>query len=169
MEFDEASAAGVPRLVFLLDDTVGMPGVLADADRGAVEGFRQRLRDGELIVRGFASDDRLELEVFHALTEVVGGARPGLPGMGPPGVGGAVLAAGSGGVVAIHAIGGMPGVGKTASPGTCRADGARPVVLAERLGPPIRLGRARHRRIAPQRLPADPQGHTGRPRPDWQP
>jgi hypothetical protein len=39
LEFDEATTAGLPRLVFLLADTAGSPAVLADADRGgAVEG-----------------------------------------------------------------------------------------------------------------------------------
>src|SRR5262245_1524187 len=37
LEFEEAGAAGVPRLVFLLDDAVGLQGALADADRGAVQ------------------------------------------------------------------------------------------------------------------------------------
>ncbi len=41
LEFDEASVAGLPRLVFMLDGTADLPAVLADADRGAVEGFRQ--------------------------------------------------------------------------------------------------------------------------------
>ncbi len=134
LEFDEASAAGLPRLVFLLDDVAGLPGALADPDRGAVEGFRQRLRDGGLVVRGFTSDSGLELEVFHALTERVHGlvrAAPHLPQVryslppdtaaftGRAGELGLIAAAvagaaGTGGVVAIHAIGGMPGVGKTA-------------------------------------------------------
>jgi tetratricopeptide (TPR) repeat protein len=79
LEFNEASSAGLPRLVFLLDDTAGLPPRRADADRGAVEGFRQRLRDAGLVVRGFTSDASLELEVFHALTDVTGKARPALP------------------------------------------------------------------------------------------
>ena len=39
LEFDESGAAGLPRLVFLLADSAGLPVALADADRGAVEGF----------------------------------------------------------------------------------------------------------------------------------
>jgi tetratricopeptide (TPR) repeat protein len=137
LEFDEAGSAGLPRLVFLLDSAAGLPAVLADQDRGAVQGFRQRLRDAGLIVRGFASDVGLELEVFHALTEVAAG-RPAAPGTAssvlavryslPPDtaaftgrdgelhrISAAIAdAAGTGRVVAIHAIGGMPGIGKTA-------------------------------------------------------
>jgi tetratricopeptide (TPR) repeat protein len=70
LEFDEASTAGLPRLVFLLDEPAGMPATLVDADRDAAEGFRQRLRSSGLVVRAFSSSAALELEVFHALTEV---------------------------------------------------------------------------------------------------
>ena len=70
LEFDEAGTAGLPRLVFLLDEPVGMPATLIGADRDAAEGFRQRLRSAGLVVRAFTSPAALELEVFHALTEV---------------------------------------------------------------------------------------------------
>jgi hypothetical protein len=73
LEFDEASIAGLPRLVFLLDKPAGLSARLTDADRGAVEGFRQRLRSAGLVVRAFTSADALELEVFHALIEVTAG------------------------------------------------------------------------------------------------
>ena len=43
LEFREATAAGLPRLVFLLDEAVPEAGGAADADRRAVEAFRQRL------------------------------------------------------------------------------------------------------------------------------
>jgi tetratricopeptide (TPR) repeat protein len=134
LEFAEASTAGLPRLVFLLDGAAGLQGVLADPDRGAVEGFRQRLLDAGLVVRGFASAAGLELEVFHALAEVAGSVLPTAPSAlavryslppdtaaftgraGELGLITAVVtdAAGTGGVVAIHAIGGLPGAGKTA-------------------------------------------------------
>jgi len=71
LEFDEATAARLPRLVFLLAETASPPEGLADSDRDAVERFRRRLRDTGLVVREFASDSGLELEVFHALTEEV--------------------------------------------------------------------------------------------------
>jgi tetratricopeptide (TPR) repeat protein len=70
LEFDEAGTAALPRLVFLLDEPAGMSAGLADADRDAAEGFRQRLRSAGLVVRAFTSPAALELEVFHALTEV---------------------------------------------------------------------------------------------------
>jgi hypothetical protein len=76
MEFQEAGSAGLPRLVFLLEDIPNLPSGLADADRGAVEGFRQRLREAGLTVRVFTSAAGLELEVFHALTEVTSSGRP---------------------------------------------------------------------------------------------
>ncbi|MGD0706123.1 MAG: DUF4062 domain-containing protein, partial [Trebonia sp.] len=138
LEFDEASVAGLPRLVFLLDEPVGLPSALIDADRGAVEGFRQRLRGAGLIVRVFTSAASLELEVFHALREVAGSMLSAVQGTAPPTLtvrhplpsdaaafagkedergritAGVTEAAGTGGVVAIHAIGGTPRVSKTA-------------------------------------------------------
>jgi hypothetical protein len=69
LEFQAASVAGVPRLVFLLEDAACSPG-LADADRGPVEEFRRRLRDAGLVVRGFGSAAGLELEVFDALSQL---------------------------------------------------------------------------------------------------
>src|SRR5579862_1245850 len=42
LEFLAASAAGLPRLVFLLAEAV-WPLALVDADRGPVDGFRKRL------------------------------------------------------------------------------------------------------------------------------
>ena len=128
LEFEAATTAGRPRLVFLLDKAAGLPPGFADADSAVVEAFRQRLRDAGLIVRAFTSDADLELELFHALTAI---PRPGPLAVRyslPPdtaaftgrdgeldritaAVTGAVRA---GGLVAIHAIDGMPGVGKTA-------------------------------------------------------
>ena len=64
-----ASNAELPRLVFLLAEPACPPG-LADVDLGPVEGFRKRLRGAGLIVREFASSESLELEVFHALTDL---------------------------------------------------------------------------------------------------
>jgi hypothetical protein len=73
MEFQAASAAGLPRLVFLQEEAADSSIGLADHDRGPVEGFRQRLRDAGLVVRAFTSDAGLELEVFHALSKLTGG------------------------------------------------------------------------------------------------
>ena len=65
LEFKEATAAGLPRLVFLQDETASRPSPAADADRSMVEAFRQRLRLAGLIVRSFSSGADLELEVFQ--------------------------------------------------------------------------------------------------------
>jgi hypothetical protein len=75
-EFAEASAAGIPRLVFLLDEAVTMPEGTVDADRGAVERFRQRLGQAGLIVARFSTPADLELEVLHALTELLRSRSP---------------------------------------------------------------------------------------------
>ena len=80
-EFLAASSAGLPRLVFLLAKSAYSL-ELADADLGQVEGFRKRLLSGGLLVREFASSDSLELEVFHALSDLEGrltGAFPNGP------------------------------------------------------------------------------------------
>jgi hypothetical protein len=73
LEFQAATAAGLSRLVFLLEEPALLPG-MADADRHRVAVFRDQLRDAGLVVRGFASADGLELEVFHALSELASGA-----------------------------------------------------------------------------------------------
>jgi tetratricopeptide (TPR) repeat protein len=134
LEFREAGAARLARLVFLLADGRNVPDDLTDADHRAAYAFRQRLRAAGLIVREFASDDNLELEVFHALTNLGDGARPVAPEMNAPVryslpsdtavftgrdkevdlITRAVSAAAGRGVVMIYAIDGMPGLGKTA-------------------------------------------------------
>ena len=125
VEFAEATAAGMPRLVFLLDEPDLVPAGLVDDDRAPVDGFRQRLRDAGLVVRGFATADKVELEVYHGLTELTAGgpgrSRSTLPADLPVFVGRdteldriVADAAPAGGVIAIHAIDGMPGIGKTA-------------------------------------------------------
>jgi tetratricopeptide (TPR) repeat protein len=73
LEFETAGSAGLPRLVFLLEGGTDSSQSLADADLRQVDAFRQRLRDAGLIVRTFTSDTALELEVFHALSELPGG------------------------------------------------------------------------------------------------
>jgi hypothetical protein len=72
LEFQAATVAGLPRLVFLLEEAGCLPG-MADADRRSVTEFRERLRDAGLVVRAFTSADGLELEVFHALSELANG------------------------------------------------------------------------------------------------
>lgn len=75
LEFRAASLAGIPRLVFLLDE-IACSQDLRDADRGPVGRFRQRLREAGLIARSFTSAASLELEVFHALSERASAAVP---------------------------------------------------------------------------------------------
>src|SRR5215472_14116077 len=70
LEFEAAAEAGLPRLVFLLDEAADLPAELVDADRGQVDGFRQRLLDAGLVLRTFGSETGLELEVFHALSQL---------------------------------------------------------------------------------------------------
>jgi hypothetical protein len=72
LEFQAATVVGLPRLVFLLEETACLPG-MADADRRPVTEFRARMRDAELVIRAFTSADTLELEVFHALSELTSG------------------------------------------------------------------------------------------------
>ncbi|AVT36028.1 transcriptional regulator [Plantactinospora sp. BB1] len=129
LEFQAATEAGLPRLVFLLDERPDLPVGLLDADRSRIDGFRARLGNAGLILRTFSTVDRLEFEVFHALTELNlgsggGPARDTLPAgptvfVGRDGelerITATVTGAAPGsGVVAIHSIDGMPGIGKTA-------------------------------------------------------
>jgi hypothetical protein len=137
LEFGEAGVAGLPRLVFLLEEGADLAGVTADQDRALAGRFRRRLCEAGLVVRRFGSAPALELEVFHALADLTGGIGRLAPrALGTAGarfslppdtsaftgrsaemqvVADAVAgAAAVGGVVGIHAIGGMPGVGKTA-------------------------------------------------------
>jgi hypothetical protein len=128
LEFLEASVTRRPRLVFLLEETAQLPADLIDADRAAVDGFRQRLRGAGLICVRFGSAEGLELVVFQALKELAGAGGRVVPRQLPPAVAhfagrGGELAtlAGllpgrveTGGTVVISAIGGTAGVGKTA-------------------------------------------------------
>jgi tetratricopeptide (TPR) repeat protein len=128
LEFIEAGLADLPRLVFLMAETAGLPADLADEDRSAVQAFRERLLNAGLIVRVFTSDTSLELEVFHALTEAAGGGPRAVPRQLPAVASHfagrtAELAAlddlvrergRAGDPVVISAIGGTAGVGKTA-------------------------------------------------------
>ena len=129
LEFEAASAAGLPRLVFLLNEAADLPPDLADTEAAAVEGFRQRLREAGLIVRTFTSDADLELEVFHALTNLPPQSTPlavrySLPPDTAAFTGrdeelrliadSVIDGEKAHGALAIHVIGGMPGVGKSA-------------------------------------------------------
>jgi hypothetical protein len=74
LEFETASAAGLPRLMFLLDtdaDTLGIPPAqLIDREFGArQEAFRYRVQ-GELVTQSFANPDQLGVLVERALREL---------------------------------------------------------------------------------------------------
>jgi hypothetical protein len=75
MEFQEAGATGIPRLVFLLEESA-CPNCPADADRSLISAFRQRLCNSGLLVRNFTSAVDLELEIFHALSKLSTGRQP---------------------------------------------------------------------------------------------
>jgi len=75
LEFDAATAAGLPRLVFLLDtgaDDVRIPlSMLIDHEFGArQEAFRSRVRDSGLVTGSFASPDMLGRLVERSLREL---------------------------------------------------------------------------------------------------
>ena len=71
LEFLTAGEAGIPRLVFLLDERTPLPLSMVDHDRTAAEGFRQRLQDAGVIVGRFSSPSELDLGVYQALTELL--------------------------------------------------------------------------------------------------
>ena len=87
LEFDAATEAGLPRLVFLLEEAAVpsvLPGDLLDGEPGLVArqaAFRQRLRDSGVTVRAFARPEQLEPALFQALLESrpAGAGRAQLP------------------------------------------------------------------------------------------
>ncbi len=88
LEFDTATAAGMPRLVFLLDtsaDDVGIPPAeLIDlAFGGRQDAFRRRVQDSGLVTQSFANPDQLSKLVERSLRELAF-ARD-RPGPLPPG------------------------------------------------------------------------------------
>jgi hypothetical protein len=75
LEFDTATAAGLPRLLFLLDTAaadVGIPvGELTDHAFGArQEAFRRRVQDSGLVTQSFASPHELGRLVERSLREL---------------------------------------------------------------------------------------------------
>jgi ornithine cyclodeaminase/alanine dehydrogenase-like protein (mu-crystallin family) len=137
LEFDAATAAGLPRLVFLLDTAaadVGIPvAQLTDHAFGArQEAFRRRVQAGGLVTQSFASPDELGRVVERSLRELAD-ARQGAGPLPPdsvlrvwnvpprnPGFTGrdGLLAAVrdrllAGDTAVVQALQGMGGVGKT--------------------------------------------------------
>jgi tetratricopeptide (TPR) repeat protein len=83
LEFDTATAAGLPRLVFLLDEDAAVPiplGRLIDADPEFLarqRAFRARLAESGVMTGKVASPEQLELLLLQALQET-------RPAAGPP-------------------------------------------------------------------------------------
>jgi tetratricopeptide (TPR) repeat protein len=76
MEFNEATAAGLKRLVFLLDDTKALPipaNRLIDPDpqlQAKQRAFRQQLDSPDLTIARVATPADLEIALLHALQQV---------------------------------------------------------------------------------------------------
>ena len=129
LEFDTATEAGLPRLVFLLDEDAAVPippGRLVDGDpalQARQRDFRARVLDSGVMAGKFASPEQLELLVGHALHDICplvtpplgGGA--GLPArpdvVGRDGEVAAVVAAWLGASPQPVAVLGAPGIGKS--------------------------------------------------------
>ena len=91
LEFQAATAAGLPRLIFLLDEEAAVPippGRLIDSDPGLQvrqRAFRARLLECGVTAGTFASPEQLELLLLQALQE------SRLPAEPPPSAGAARL------------------------------------------------------------------------------
>jgi WD40 repeat protein len=91
LEFDAATAAGRPRLVFLLDDAAEVPfREFVDFEAGPRQmAFRDRLREAQLITAAFRTAAELETAVLDALVKLREAARDeGAPGAGAEAAGG---------------------------------------------------------------------------------
>ena len=76
LEFDTATAAGLPRLVLLLDEEAENPRIpakwLNDPQYGdRQQAFRRKASDAGVVTAAFASPDQLELNLHHALTALM--------------------------------------------------------------------------------------------------
>ncbi|MDQ3764141.1 MAG: DUF4062 domain-containing protein, partial [Actinomycetota bacterium] len=130
LEFEEATVAGLPRLVFLLgEDTQGPAGLFADYRHGARQvAFRSRLTQSGLTVVAVSSPERLETALYQALMELPRAKSAGMPvgrvwkapARNPAFTGRAVVleqlreSLHTGGAAVVQAVHGMGGIGKTA-------------------------------------------------------
>jgi hypothetical protein len=76
LEFRAATDAGIPRVVFLVDEETPVPPRLVDRDSAAVDAFRDRLHHAGVIVKTVSTPDALEAALLHALYELGGGSPP---------------------------------------------------------------------------------------------
>jgi len=76
LEFESATEAGLPRLVFLLaDDAEGPAALFVDVEHGARQAaFRARVGDAGLTASQVSSPGDLQAAVLHALTELRDGS-----------------------------------------------------------------------------------------------
>jgi hypothetical protein len=84
LEFDTATALGMPRLIFLLDErgVIPLPAEqIVDAAHGARQAeFRRRLRDeSDLMIAYVTTPPELETAVYQALVEIARPHRSALP------------------------------------------------------------------------------------------
>jgi hypothetical protein len=92
LEFDTATEAGLPRLVFLLDEDAAVPippGRLLDRDPGLQARqrvFRGRVLESGVMAGTFSSPEQLELLVWQALSQTRPPVTPPLPGRGAAGL-----------------------------------------------------------------------------------
>jgi hypothetical protein len=72
LEFEAATAAGIPRLILLVkDDAVGLPMIDQSADHGAGQrAFRQRLQEAGVTIAWVVTPAEAELSLYQALVEL---------------------------------------------------------------------------------------------------
>lgn len=70
LEFQEATRAGTPRLIFLLDDVAPITRSMVDVDGRRIEEFRHRLLMAGTVVRTFRTSGELGEAVMQALQEL---------------------------------------------------------------------------------------------------
>jgi tetratricopeptide (TPR) repeat protein len=132
LEFEAATEAGLPRLVFFLDEEAVLPipaAQLQDDDpgrRARQRAFRDRLREAGIMTASVASPEQLETELLHALREcgpagaekALAGDAGGLPAppdlVGRDGEVSALVAAWLAVPPEPVAVLGAPGIGKSA-------------------------------------------------------